>query len=563
MNGFNTDNPILALSILFVVGYPAGLLARKIGIPKVTGNILAGVLLGPSLFMVFDDSAAKTLKPLTVFAMGMITCVVGGHLSYRRLHNALKRIGSFAIAEVAMTFTLVASGIYWFTESLPTALLMGAIATETAPATVLAVVREEKAKGLLIKTLLAVVALDNVLCILIFSLIKAQVTHFLASGEMAILTAMVVACKGLLFSILIGSGVGALLVYLVRKKKIEPFSGLFMAILLSISAAEILHASPLLTSLTLGIFLGNSGRDGESLVTSLESLEPVLMTCFFTLAGVDIHLDSLGKFGAIGAAYLVARFVGKVSGGAIGGFLGTDIARIRSNIGPALLSHAGLAIGLVVLLQGDPDLAAANPKMIEDITNVVLASIVIFEILGPPLVRRSVTRAGEAGKDRERIVKFIQEEYIVTPLEAEDKWDAIRQLAAFLIKTHGIKDLTVEDLIESIEEREKSISTAMGSGVAIPHAKLPASGPDIMGVMGICPAGIDFDAPDHRPVHYIIMIATPKAHQDRHLQVMAAVARMISNADIRAKLLTAQTPAEVYEVIEVEPSENYNYFLED
>ncbi len=558
-----TSNPIVAISLLFVVGYPAGLLAKKIGIPKVTGNILAGVVLGPSVISLFDESAARTLEPLTIFAMGMITCVVGGHLSYRRLHNALRRIGSVAIAEVLLTFGLVSSGIYWITGSLPTALLMGAIATETAPATVLAVIREERAKGLLIKTLLAVVALDNVLCILLFSLMKAQVTHFLVSGEMAFLTAMMVACKGLLFSILIGGGVGSLLVYLVRKKKIEAFSGLFMAILLSISAAELLHASPLLTSLILGIFLGNSGRDGESLVTSLESLEPVLMTCFFTLAGVDIHLDSLGSFGLLGAAYLFARLTGKVAGGTLGGWLGTDIARIRNNIGPALLSHAGLAIGLVVLLQGDSELAAANPKMIEDITNVVLASIVLFEIIGPPLVRRSVTQAGEAGKDRERIVKFIQEEYIVTPLEAEDKWDAIRQLAAFLIKTHGIKDLTVEDLIESIEEREKTISTAMGSGVAIPHAKLPASGPEIMGVMGICPSGIDFDAPDHRPVNYIIMIATPKEHQDRHLQVMAAVARMISNPDIRAKLLTAQTPAEVYEVIEVEPGENYNYFLED
>ena len=137
-----------------------------------------------------------------------------------------------------------------------------------------------------------------------------------------------------------------------------------------------------------------------------------------------------------------------------------------------------------------------------------------------------------------------------------------RQLAAFLKRTHGLTELTVDDLVESIEEREKSISTAMGSGVAIPHAKLP-SGPDIMGVMGICPNGIDFDAPDNKPVHYIIMIATPREHQQRHLQVMAAVARMISDTNTRAKLLVAKTPAEVYEAIEVESKENYNYFLED
>ena len=140
------------------------------------------------------------------------------------------------------------------------------------------------------------------------------------------------------------------------------------------------------------------------------------------------------------------------------------------------------------------------------------------------------------------------------------KKQLFQKLAELASDAYGLDEA---EIFDRLMERERLGSTGFGGGIAIPHAKLPASGPDIMGVMGICPAGIDFDAPDHRPVHYIIMIATPKEHQDRHLQVMAAVARMISNADIRAKLLTAQTPAEVYEVIEVEPSENYNYFLED
>ncbi|MCA9450827.1 MAG: PTS sugar transporter subunit IIA, partial [Candidatus Omnitrophica bacterium] len=292
---------------------------------------------------------------------------------------------------------------------------------------------------------------------------------------------------------------------------------------------------------------------------SLENLEPMLLTCFFTLAGVDIDLKKLSVMGLLGGVYLACRLSGKFIGGTAGAFLGTDLPRIRQNIAMSLLPHAGLAIGLVVILQSDPRIPT---EVTSTITNVVLATVVLFEIGGPPLVRQAISRAGESHKDRKRIVEFLQEEHIITPLEADDKWDAIRKLAEFMLKSHGIKDVSVEDMIESIEERERSITTAMGSGVAIPHAKI-SSGPEIMGAMGICKKGVDFEAPDGQPVQFIIMVATPREHQKQHLQVMAAVARIISDPMVRAKLIVAPTPAAAYEAIESDLPEYYNYFLED
>lgn len=556
---FHSVSPLLSIALIFLAAYPAGLFARKLGVPAVTGNILAGVLLGPSVLGVFDRTVAHDLEPITVFAMGLITLITGAHLNYRRLHNALRRILSVTILEVAGTVSLVIFGSLWVGADWETAILLGAIASATAPATVLAVIREERAKGLLVKTVLASVALDNVLCIVLFAVATTQVAHLSGSIDQPFWIAAVDSLWDVAQSAFLGTVVAGFLLWVVRRKGIEPFSGLVVAILLTIGGAQLLGVSPLLAPLILGIILGNSGRENEGLITSLESLQPMLLTCFFTLAGVDLDLTKLALMGSLGGTYFLCRGAGKLGGGFLGATLAGAVPRLRNNIGPALLPQAGLAIGLVVVLQGDTRLPT---ELITTITNVVLATVVLNELVGPPLVRRSIARTEEAGKGRRRVVEFLQEEHIQTPLHAEDKWDAIRRLAAFLIKSHGIKEVTADDLIHSVEERERTISTAMGEGVAIPHAKIPA-GPEILGAMGICPRGVDFDAPDGNPVHFIVMIATPKEDMDKHLQVMAAVARIVSDADIRARLITARNPAEAFEAIETGLSESYNYFLED
>ena len=89
------------------------------------------------------------------------------------------------------------------------------------------------------------------------------------------------------------------------------------------------------------------------------------------------------------------------------------------------------------------------------------------------------------------------------------------------------------------------------------------AGPEIMGVMGISPRGIDFGAPDEEPVHLIILIATPEEHRERHLEVMRAVARIVSDEETRSRLFNARSPAEAFEAIDTDLKHDYNYFLEE
>lgn len=551
-------NPLLAVALIFAAGYPAGLIARRLGVPSVTGNILAGVLLGPSVFHLFGHDVGHDMEPLTVFAMGLAAAVIGGHLSYRRLHNSLRRIVSITLMEVPLTFLLVTGGCLAAGAELPMALLLGAIATETAPATVFAVIREARAKGMLVKTLMADVALNNVCCLVLFSLVLERLAYMTSPGGDA---AAAIADTLIRLGIAVGLGalIAAALMILTRRLGLPEFTGVLIAILLLTGGAQFMGASPLLASLAFGVTLGNLDRESEGLISSLESLEPALLTCFFTLAGIELNLGQLPAMGMLGAVYFLARMSGKMAGGTLGARIGTDVARIRRNIGPALVPHAGLAIGLVVILRSDPrvpeEIGAA-------VTNIVLAAVVLSELVGPPLVRRSIERAEEKGKDRRRILEFLQEEHILAPLQSGGKSEAIRELAGFMVRTHRLREISVDELVESVEEREKAMSTAMGMGIAIPHARLSV-GPEIAGVMGISPEGIDFDAPDGEPVHVIVLIATPPENHARHLEVMAAVARMMSDARVRAQLSVASSPAIAFDAIESEGNLNYNYFLDD
>ncbi len=552
-------NPLLAIAVILIAGFAAGALARRIGVPAVAGNILAGVALGPSLLGVFADDTAIELEPVTNFIMGLITLIIGAHLNLRRIRSALRRILSVVLVEVTLTFGLVLGGAYWLGTGWQTAILLAAIATATAPGTVLAVIKEERAKGMMVKTLLAGVAVNNMLCILLFSIATAAVAHANMAHEQSMFQSALKPAFDIALAAALGAALGAVLPPLVRSQRVEPFTALVAGILLATGTSIYLEISPMLTNLCMGIMLANFDSQSDSPISTLESLEPILLTCFFTLAGIKLHFEEVRLIGLLGGMYFSARVIGKTSGAFLGSLLGGSPARIRNSLGLALIPQADLAIGLVVILQGD----ARIPEEISvTLTSLVLATAVLNEMVGPPLVRRAILRSGESGMDRRRIVEFLQEEFIMVPLGAEDRWGVIRELSEFLIRSHGVRDVTTEELIESVEERERSFTTAIGSGIALPHARIP-EGPDIMGVMGISRKGIDFEAPDGEPVRVVIMIATPESDKERHTEVLAAVARMLSDSEVRGRLFTARDPAEAYEAIETEAKHDYNYFLED
>jgi PTS system fructose-specific IIC component len=559
----HTDHlsPFLVIGILVSAGFFGGWIAKLIHLPHVTGNILGGILVGPyCLGLIGTHQQMDDLQPVSTFAMSLVAVSIGGHLSYRRIHNSLRRIISIALLEVlTCMLTVIAvsrlAGMDW-----PTTFLLGAISASTAPATTIALIRESRAKGPFVKTLISTVALNNILAILLFVMMRTFVAAYYESGEATgkVDDALILSLYHLLGALLLGISAGWLAKYAVSKPKFHDFTTILLLIMLLDGLAAYLQLSPLLVNLFFGVYLGNSSEVAERQLTTLVPLEPILYVCFFTLAGVSLHLDAMLAVGVLALVYIGARMLGKSLGAVLGGIVGKCSRRIWQNMSFALYPQSGIAIGLVILLGND----AYIPESIkQSVSAIILAGVTIAEIIGPFCTKAALARSGESNRDRERLVEFLAEEFVMVDLKALDKWDAIRQLVAFLMKTHRVEHISQEELYQTVVARENEVSTAMGKGIALPHGRIE-KGPAIQGVMGILRKGIDFDSPDGEPVRLIVLIVTPEEKKDLHLKVLASLSAMVRDEAIRTRLMAAISPEDAMEVIESKEARDYNYFLE-
>ncbi len=553
-------DPLLIFGVVLIAGAAGGGLARLCRLPSITGNILAGVLIGPSMLgIVAGDRSYASLASLSTFAMGLIAVSIGGHLSYRRLHNALRRIVLIALGEAVLCFAAVAVVFRYLTGHWTLTVLLGALAMSTAPGTIVALMREYRAKGSYVKTLLSVVAVDNILTIMVFVFCLTLARDALAGERLRLGGAIVRSLAPFFGSLFLGWGLGKITEWAIRRPQYNNFSTVFVAILLCTGLSRGLGLNPLLTSLFFGVCLGNGPREVESQLNALAPIEGLLYVTFFTLAGAMLHLDRLAEAGLLGAAYFGARLIGKAVGAMAGGILAGSSRRIWLNVPLGLVPQAGLVIALTVITQEQTFLP---PDIKTMIANLVLAVVVVNEILGPLTVRLGLRLTQEIDKDRPRLVEFIQEEFILMDMEAQNKWEAIGRLCEFLVLTHRAEHIDSCALLESVAEREKQESTAIGRGVAIPHGIVEA-GPEIQGVLGISRKGIDFGAPDGRPVHVVMLVCTPREHRQRHLQVLAGLASMAAEDGLCERLVAAADANAAWEILEYGERPDFNRFLDD
>ena len=192
-----------------------------------------------------------------------------------------------------------------------------------------------------------------------------------------------------------------------------------------------------------------------------------------------------------------------------------------------------------------------------------MAALAINQLLGPSATRFALQRTGEDHKDRDRLLDFLQEQRIVTDLSGNSVEEVVRRLAGLLYETSNMT-IEQEEYIEQVLERDAEETTCLGEGLMIPHAILPGDDKQIRGVLGISSAGLDLGAPDHRPVHAVLLLATPESQRNLHLEILAAFATAITrDLNLREQLYHARNPARAYEVLHAEDAEDMNYFLED
>lgn len=554
-------NPLLALGVVLATGIAFGAAARRVNLPAVTGQIVGGVAIGQSGLALFGAEAISALQPVTEFALGLIAVSIGGHLNLSRLRNAGKRLTLLLLAESTITplitiGVLRACGYGW-----PVSLLFAAMAVSTAPDTTLAMIKETRARGTFVKTLVGGVALNNVACIFLFEIGFVAAKALVApTAEGSLLDLARAPLRALGASLCLGAACGGVLVVATRQM-IRPerlAAAAVMAILLTVGLAIQAGVSVLLTSMFLGVAVANFAPERQELaVLPFANFEAAILAVFFTLAGMQLHLDHLVGAGGIVAAVFLARFAGKVISASVAMTLADATRRIRRYLGLALLPQAGVGVGLILLVQQEAELGAVRDLFL----TAGLALVALNEMVGPLLTRYALMRSGDAGHDRPRLIDFIREEHILTDFEAESKEDAIEQLVTWMLHTQNL-GVSRKALLTSVLRREEGLSTCVGRGLAIPHGDLGDRG-EIAGVMGISRKGLALETPDGEPVHCMVLLATPSKDRDRHLEVLAALMRAIGADDnVRRRLFNARSPAHAYEILHAEEAADFNYFLD-
>ena len=398
-----TVNTVLALGVMITAGVCGSLVLRKVGLPSVTGYILVGVLLGPSIANAIPGEVVAKLDVLTSIALSVVAYLIGGSLRLDTLRGIgrivvwvtlFQSMGAWILVSVVVSvviWRLVPGADYW-QFSFPMAFIVGAISSATAPAATMAIVRETRAKGPLTTTLLAVVALDDGVAVVAYSLAVGICMVLVMPGNGVSLAGVVLEPAWHIgASVALGAALSPLTILAtkyVRRHEVQ-LALVFGAVLLCAGLALMLDLSLIMANMVLGFVVVNAVRSSEE-PSVMGDMETVLYTLFFVLAGLHFDLGVLRSAGVLALAIVLTRCAGKYVGTAIGASISAAPDVIRRYLGLALLPKAGVTVGLALLA------AARFPSFGDLLLNAVLASTIVNELLAPPLTRYAINKAGES-----------------------------------------------------------------------------------------------------------------------------------------------------------------------
>ena len=382
---------VLYLSLAMVVALLMTRVTRLVRLPNVTAYLIAGVLIGPGVLNLLNSDSIGTLSVLTSVSLGFIAFSIGDEFKL----STLKQIGSQAmiITLFEALGAIILVDCITLVLGFPPAMCitLGALAASTAPAATLMVVRQYKADGPLTRMLLPVVAADDAIGLIAYS-ISINVAIALAQHEsLNMVSAFLIPLVQIVVSLLSGALIGfvAALSHRFFRSHTNRMSIAIAGVFACTALADLFGLSSLLMCMAMGAVYVNIRDDAERVLGCVDDWTYPLFMLFFVISGASLDLGSLPKVGLLGLVYIVTRFGGKWVGSYLGSTLTHQPDVIRQNIGFALMPQAGVAIGMATLA------AAQLPGYGTQVQTVILAGTLVYELIGPLSAKFALSRAHE------------------------------------------------------------------------------------------------------------------------------------------------------------------------
>lgn len=387
-------NTLLGLSLGMIVGLLMTRIMKKINLPNVTGYLIAGLLVGPYCLNIFSADDLDGMAILTNAALGFIAFSIGGEFKLSSLKQLGARVFVITLFEAVGATVLVSTVLILMGVNTSLALILGAIASATAPAATLMVVRQYKARGPVTSTLLPVVAIDDAVCLMLFSILSSVSKSIEAGAGFDVMQTLVKPLLEIVGSLVIGFAVGIVLsiatkIFLSRANRI---SLAVTAVFLGVGLSELLGLSSLLLCMAIGAAMANFSKVSDAVMECTDRWTPPLFMLFFVISGAQFNFEVLKTVGFVGIMYLVLRSSGKYFGAMAGCAIVKTEKNVKKYLGITLLPQAGVAIGMAQLS------LTVVPQYGEQIRAVILCATLVYELVGPLLTKIALTRAGEIKK---------------------------------------------------------------------------------------------------------------------------------------------------------------------
>ncbi len=397
---------LFEIGLILVVGYLFGNIANLFKLPRVSGYIVAGIVMSPYMIGIIDQEFLDKSNVITHASLSIITFLIGSSLAWEKVKSLGKTIAYITLgeAEIAFLFVIITMAVYLLIFQdidikmlIALAFVFGALASPTDPTATLAVIHEFRAKGVLTTTVLGVAALDDATGIINFVLGYSVATSIVSGNDIKIV--------GILKDIFIQIGgavfLGILMGYLMhflgrfaeeRKEVVTVTVGILF---LTFSIAHAVGIDELLSTMTTGITLVNIDKENEKFKGPLENyIEDVIFTAFFVVGSAFLNLKVLAHYFPMVFVYVLSRFAGKFTGVYIGGHLSNAPEKVKKYLAFSLFPQGGIVIGLALLAYQNPEFRDIGVILV----NIVIGATALHEFLGPVFSELALKKAGEIQK---------------------------------------------------------------------------------------------------------------------------------------------------------------------
>lgn len=381
----------------------AGKIVKQFKLPNVTGYIIMGLLAGlvmgtNQMEHLFGQNVAEEMVSkfdvIKDLATGFIAFSIGTEFEFKYIKKLGKSPLVIACCESVGAVAFVALGIYVVTGNIQLALIMGAIAAATDPAATILVARQYKANGIVTKTLIPVVAIDDATALMSYGICVALARTLTGQvSAMTFIEPLKEIFGSLAFGIILGIIFTVLIKFYTGRGNRLAITIAMVSFCVAVSHIEILSFSPLLACMAMSITVVNISHNWGPVFEQMDRMTPPIFMLFFFVTGAGMDISILPKVGLIGVVYIIVRVIGKITGAFIGGKLSHADSNVQKYLGVGLIPQAGVAIGLAMMC------GSVVPEYDNEITAVVVCGTIIYELVGPILTKIMLVKIGEIKAD--------------------------------------------------------------------------------------------------------------------------------------------------------------------